>query len=544
MTMSNKREPQKKQVFTPLKLFHLMESILTDEEVFYDAVNRIKLEHFSSQEQAFAAIWDVALDYMSKHAEMPTVVEISGVISGRVEADPNYLTDDEIEEVNQLFDRVEAAEKAGKRLKTAAGRNLLQQFITDRFYRQISDHAVNADIDPEQLPEIAESWVEQANLVYLDGTSRISAPYDQGWDKGPPLEVIPTRVNIFDKFLRGGVAGGEVYTLMGPYGSCKTTLGVQLSIGLSNYYFDQWRRNGRNSPLGVVYLLSYESSNLLEVRGLSHAAQLPRSILERKKYNQLSRPQLLNDRDRTRYALKLEKGARIYTEVERKAMWEKRLAWNWRPVDMSGTDPNAPPTRGTGMFTEAAALIRNDIKAMRKAGLNRFCGAILFDYVGAMVLRSPQGESDENRRRRMIGHAAYRAKEVLGRWFKQCPIFLLHQLSATANSLPPGVMPHHNQAAEAKNFAENADFSFVVGSPDEENLCLIACTKHRRAPALPFQIVQIDGEYSTVREVQGYRVDPKRKRIVLSDELAMNEMAQEDRADADSLQLVLEDDID
>jgi len=67
-----------------------------------------------------------------------------------------------------------------------------------------------------------------------------------------------------------------------------------------------------------------------------------------------------------------------------------------------------------------------------------------------------------------------------------------------ANSKSPGSTYHHTDAAEAANFAENADFAFVLGNQDSRGLCQIVCTKHRRAPDRNPVIIQLQGEMGRV----------------------------------------------
>jgi hypothetical protein len=88
------------------------------------------------------------------------------------------------------------------------------------------------------------------------------------------------------------------------------------------------------------------------------------------------------------------------------------------------------------------------------------------------------------------------------------PVWLMHQTRTDAQGRKPGYIPHHCDAAEARNFAENAHFAFNLGTTDLSNKCVISCTKARRRPPVSYEIIQINGAYGRVSDTEvKYQVD-------------------------------------
>jgi hypothetical protein len=92
----------------------------------------------------------------------------------------------------------------------------------------------------------------------------------------------------------------------------------------------------------------------------------------------------------------------------------------------------------------------------------------------------------------------------------KCHAWILHQLSGSANAmLSPTKTLHHTDAKGSKSFAENLDFCFVIGNLNNDAMGQIACTKYRRFRKLPGSVIQVDGEFNTVRAMDNYYIDSR-----------------------------------
>jgi hypothetical protein len=174
-------------------------------------------------------------------------------------------------------------------------------------------------------------------------------------------------------------------------------------------------------------------------------------------------------------------------------------------VDLTGYDKNRPG-QGNGYVPEVTRIVAEEL---RKRGPNARAIQVVVDYVGAMAKRhlASTGE-DMSNLRHLIGGAPLLFRNQIADRF-DCPVWLLHQLSAQANKKGAGAEFDYTDAAESGSFAENLDFCLVIGKPMLNGLCQLVNAKHRRTGAsLPF-IIQVEGErYRTIWEKGKYGIDP------------------------------------
>ena len=111
------------------------------------------------------------------------------------------------------------------------------------------------------------------------GVPPVGKFFGEDWDKYGGIGIFPTGVPFFDALMNGGHAPGEVYGLLGPYGSCKTTLAMMLCVEACRQAHAIHLSTGECQ---YVFLVSYEAQlrNELRFRGLSYAAQIHRKSLD------------------------------------------------------------------------------------------------------------------------------------------------------------------------------------------------------------------------------------------------------------------------
>jgi len=71
-----------------------------------------------------------------------------------------------------------------------------------------------------------------------------------------------TGIPFLDALLGGGQAPGSVYGLMGPYGSCKTTVAVMLAVEAARALRMQHEDAGHGAGSGSAFFVSYEARNM------------------------------------------------------------------------------------------------------------------------------------------------------------------------------------------------------------------------------------------------------------------------------------------
>jgi RecA/RadA recombinase len=382
----------------------------------------------------------------------------------------------------------------------------------------------------------------------------LDVPFPTGWEEqGPQVVKRKTGIDYMDYMLNGGKGRKEVYGLLGPSGSCKTTLAVQYAVLQAQQDRVEWHaqvKKGEKAELPITYYFFYEATiEEFRVRALSCHGQINRTALETGEYDKLSTRDTLKPYERRRWAVNLKRGNKVMSESERFKRAQKILNLNLRLVDMTGNDEKNPG-RGWGMVDEIAQIIQMDLDQRRHRGQACRIGSVIIDYAGAAVKRflDHEGKDYQSNIRHYIGSFGMQCKNKLANAF-DCDVLVLHQFSGKANSMAPGMLPASTDAAEAKNWRENIDFSILVGNPNNDHFAVFGRDKARRAARVANIVVKINGDLSRVDWAKDFAVDPVRKMIVNkrelrtvddddedgpTDKLKMNEYA-EDNSVADDI---------
>jgi energy-coupling factor transporter ATP-binding protein EcfA2 len=317
----------------------------------------------------------------------------------------------------------------------------------------------------------------------------------------------PYGVPFMDVYLGGGGVAGEIYVLLGPTGSGKTSILQQLSISLAALQVAKWEHSNKRHSLGMSYFVSYEMAGP-EIMARTYANFAQIDIQKIFEGVPLSRPGELSPQDQVLFAKAIEYGIRVPSEKERYDLAKKRLGENWRLLDYSGMSLNEDevptPEKGSGLWPEIAAQIAADLEYYQKRGQKRHVAGIFIDYIGIMAHRHCQfHDKDPSRHIRIIcNESPQNARSYLSYRF-HCPVFLAHQLNAAAVKLKPGQIASMTEAQESKTLADNCNAVFVISrqTEDEHRLIRINRQKGRRLPGMGPCILQVQGQYARVREV-------------------------------------------
>lgn len=459
---------------------------------FRTVKEKLSPAHFAEHEQGYALVWQVVLDYYQEFTELPKEEYVLGEVERRLGEDPDLLTPRATKQLDRFIDLAYSVPK--KDLKANVAISFVQAFLQDHLAEELAQTIRQDDTTPVQLTDIFTRARDEAASISAMQSESVREPFPTGW-KLQTFEKRSTGISFFDYFLNGGHADGEVYGILGPYASCKTTLAVQLSITAAEMDYTAWKVGGCQGPMPVAYAFFYEEAinpNIL-VRALSHAAMIPRDSLEdAKSWEKLSTSADLKPYEKKMYAAELAAGLTVMGEKERLEHYQQILNRNWRPVDMSGSDLNNPG-RGYGMVPEVSGILRND---MATNNIRPSC--VILDYVGAACeLHVQHTGSDHGELRHLIGKFPLAVKNQIAQPYR-CPVWLFHQLTGAANSKSSGSRQHHTDAAEAKNFAENLDFALAIGIKDQNSQCTLSGTKSRRSASVGEAILYIDGAFSRV----------------------------------------------
>lgn len=524
MAKDDKRDQriERRMPITEIQKRIMMTILIRKLPAFLMAKSQLKPSHFNKSEQGYAIMWAATLDYYEEMGQLPREHELIAEIDRRLREDPDCMTVAETEDLNQF---ILAAFHAVKRqhLNDRTAAKHLRTFLEDRLADEAREIFHLSLRNPSNIFALTNALNEQAGAIKAIAGYDLEVPFPEGWDKGTaPVRKWSTRMSFFDHFLLGGDSPGEVYGLMAPYGTCKTTTGVHMSTQRARFHQVRWRAAGKQGPLPIVYYFFWEGTLAeFRVRALSSLGKIDRGILETGEWDKMSySKETLREYERALYIEKIKQGEKVNPETVRKRWAEMTLNVNWRPVDMTGNDPTAP-SRGCDLVDGMVAYIRQDQMYRKGRGEDVCVGGIYADYLLAMAdaYITHEGLRKKDELRFIIKQVPLHAKNRLAIPF-QCPVWIIHQLSGDANSMAPGVIPKVTDSAEGKAFAENLDFCFQYGGRDENSRVILACGKARRAPPQSALIVQIHGRISRVEETKDLMVvDPVTKRFVPAKDL-------------------------
>ena len=498
----------------------MMAMLLRSPQAFAALRSHLKPEHFGNYEQGYALVWTITLKLYEKYGVLPDKPLLLAEIENACNEAPGTLNETEADAVGTFLDW--AYEPANFKVPLDTDKPLgewavevAKRFLLERVALQAKALTVNQDTAPADLNAAATAILNQAAVINSISSNASTEPFPEDWDQDIAVNVFPTGIDFIDQFMGGGHANGEVYGIMGPYGSCKTTLANMLAAKAVAYFAKQHAADS-SQPRKVVVLVSYEDRlRTMRQRVLGYAARIKRSVMEalKDRHKDLSRAGGLREYEKRLFRAELAQKLRVPGEFERAAGVVQNMNNHAIFLDMTGFTVKGI---GGGYFNEISAMVSAELQ---RRG-NAVCGLVIADYVGAAAKRHvdiTEGLSNDDLRH-LIGGAPLKAKSTLADKF-DCPVCLLHQLSAEANSFSEAKLADYTNSAEAKNFAENLDFCFIIGRLTKDNVGLFGCTKHRRTAGKDHTLIQVQGDMYQVVCVDGtYCIDTSQRKIMRLEE--------------------------
>jgi hypothetical protein len=471
----------------------LMAVLIKSSAVFRAISDKLQSTHFRElDDRPFVIVYDVVKAYHTQTGELPTTELLNTEISARLEDDPELLTGEQIAEVDTLLSISAEIEIGQQERKAAIGyaKRLLEEALHIELYARADSSAGFSDL-PALLTEVR---TRADSIAALDaGAAQPFFPVNPA--DMPPTVIETTGLVWLDSFMNGGMTRREVYGFLGPYGSCKTTLSVMLCVNRAR--FDQ-SKYAANEPLPLVYLVAWEEEReQLQFRGMSYAARIHKeSLVGADWYSSLSTTGNYKQYEIEKLLPPME-GKELPGEKQRLHAAIEQLNKNMVSLDFTGADKTYRDL-SCNMVPGVAAAIEADQAARGNPGVS----LIVMDYAGAAAKKhvSKTGQDADRMLRHVIGDMPLTAKWELAIPF-DCPVWIMHQMGTEAQSKGAAVLPKATDAAESRNFLENLNFGFMLGTVTDENTCAIVARKQRRAARAPYKILKISGEFASVSDV-------------------------------------------
>lgn len=371
-------------------------------------------------------------------------------------------------------------------LNLATGNKLVHAFLNERrIYGASMKHL-------EELKELVQRTgyidTEEAKTLrkMADEASRIEAltndidiqplvPDLSYFKASEGKRAVPTGVAWLDDRLNKGQRYGEVNGLFGPTGSGKTTFACQLFVSNVREAYKDSQLNIEDK-FCVYYTYEQSASEVTRTRILSSAFEISRDSLNDEMNYELTFSRGEDDRkDYERH--------KQFSEYER--YYNEKNKFNRHGIirNMSGV-PDVGDTeeliqrkrhKGEGGIEELV----HDLDF-----LTSYCHmgvrAVFIDYLGLVIDRQYRDRDEKERWNAMRAFGDEIRQKVAGAF--DCTVWLLHQMSGSANGKNPTTPLKHTDAAGCKSLADNMSNCLCLGTKDPSSDCLyLSFSKTRHA---------------------------------------------------------------
>lgn len=479
--------------------------LIRKKEAFASVYKQISPEMFARDgAKGYGIVWAAVRSHFDKFGELPEEEVLLADVEQRLSLAED-IDEDSIEALDEFLES--AFSRPVEQLTTSVAMSLVSKMLIEH-----AQYSLLADIQGGGVvSDLGGLLADHAKLV--DAASSVTAgraplPFPDKPEEVKALVLEPTGVSFLDMYMNGGMARREVNGFCGPFGSCKTTLGVKLAVERARHSLRVWRDGGCQGLPERVYFISWEEDkDMLGPRFLAYAGHISIRSLQGKDFQKnLSRgpeAHALKVYERDFYRDQIAAGV-VQGEYERMTHAMAELNQCLRIIDFSGADPTYRQAAGQ-MVDGVVSVITRDQQLDGNPGV----GLVVIDYAGAAAERAiMSGNSTRDELRHLIGKMPLNLKNMVAAPF-DCQVWCLHQLGTEANSRNAGIAPKSTDAAEARNFFENVNFGFMVGKPNKDNLTVLTNGKQRRAARKEDIVVHIQGEFSDVVDVS--------KRFMISD---------------------------
>lgn len=462
---------------------------------------------FRGSDRAFGLLWRAATKlYDSSGGELPDLdllaAEAESLLKDAVFED---VSDEDLVVTCRTLDLARGQTAKSLKSNLPFARKLLKQHLTEGTLRRLKDKLNVPGVD---LTSVVETLNAEHDKIRSVAASGLKPPFPAALEQIKPLRKISTGCSHLDYYM-GGQAANEVYGFLAPYGGGKTTQAVQLCV--ESCLFEHARQNiarafGVPYRPKVVYFVTYEEDLAsLRHRFLTYAALVDKNSIEDGLWDDMSRQEKQNYKPYEQEMFSWDSDAEpMPGEWERLHVAMKLLNQRLRIIDFTGARPEYA-AQAADLARGLAEVIAADQEEQDNPGV----AMLVMDYAGAAADRHCEytGSSPDKAMRHFIGRLPHRVKNHIAVPFA-CPVWIMHQLSTKANERGAGHVPKPTDVSEAKNFFENMNYGFMLGTKTKDQLAILTNGKQRRSEARQDKVVRIDGKFSRILDTNhDYRID-------------------------------------
>ena len=248
----------------PENKMRMMAILIQNDEAFKAIQDHLDKEMFPPHDTLYAVLWQAVLDFYEEHEELPDYELITAEVQAKIAEDADMLNDTEVEELDQFLDWAfdEDSFKKGKvngktytRWCIKAAKAFMQEQVAFSTRELVhKDNTVPAD-----LPSLLDEQRLKAEQIETIDTGAARMAFPENWDETAGIDLVTTGLPFLDRFLGGGHTGGELYGVLGPYGSCKTTLALMLLVEGAKSFMRKRSADDYEGKIPLAFMVSYET---------------------------------------------------------------------------------------------------------------------------------------------------------------------------------------------------------------------------------------------------------------------------------------------
>jgi hypothetical protein len=499
-----------------VKLDEMMAIVIQNEEA-YDAVSEIlTIKHARRISEGHALVWKKVRAYRKTHGELPAKGSLVADLNNALGENPDALTDDEKQEVDDFIQYAYDVAEHGKditksRAHVRVATETCRQFLEEETIHDLREMVIRDGSLPTDLPGVLQQKQAELDIIGSLTNGELEKPFPLGWDTREHIRLFTTGCSSLNDLTGGGWRGGEVILFMGPYGSCKTTMVVDSCANLISYAAQEviegrTQKRGDKPMTPVVVLMFTEGEKQdYRLRLLANLAKIPwQRLLRMHDLNELCKiPKKVGCTEETKYELakfaqhKANKGKGFFPEYERVQIAIDLCNKYLVLLDCTNSEDNPHPI-GSGGIDELANVVAGHFRKNK----NTYPLAFWLDHASALVDRMAEagGETIDKIMHLILKRIPRQCKDRLAKKWK-APVGIIHQLSGEANSRSIMAELSHSDAAGSKQIGEYVDFAIITNKPDNEQMARMKCTKHRREPPNPQRVVHVDGAFQRLTDI-------------------------------------------
>lgn len=520
---------------------------IRNEEVYENFKGSLKAEHFG--DNYLKVLYHVTKDFYDTNERAPLKPELVASISEFLPEFEYSLEEEDHVNIGEFLefaydpdtygDSGVTSDKLASFVHKVGQKLLLNVFSSDT----IAKLKAGGIADASQFVNVLQQATEQAEGIANQSMSiDPSLTFSEGWDRQDTTFINPTGLKFLDKYMGGGTKAKEIYGIMAPYGTCKTTLAVMLwcnaakdcAARLNSEDFKN-KHPDKANKVGLSFLVTYEAPLNSEIRhrALAYMGTIARESLEAMGSEGMSALNGMDPKDYEQWEFSSEIKDDLFRSEKQRAL-DAISILNKHTVclDMTGDDPNFP-NAGSGGIAEIKKRIKAEIKSRNdKEKLNPsgaipteyYVESVLIDYWGAMLERDQSLTENKNSYddSKALSKHVLKAKNQLAIYF-DCHVWIFHQLTGQANSYSPMKELHHTDAKGCSSFAENLDFAIQFGNLTVESIGKVHCSKHRRTGKMASSLIKVEGRFNRVVVPDNYMIDGRGKLVEKSAALSAGE---------------------